>query len=238
MELLSNKDFNGLFFDIQKESVEGGDFVIYMRVTNLNDKKKKISIKTKYTSVEYGYVEPNRTDPVDIGYGMFLLPDSFVNARIIFYSTAHDIKRSHDGDRMELKINDGNLASLLLIRDKGAWYILDSKGRGNSDVNLKNRIEHFESIEEQCGIMLQNFSVRIVDENSINLFFEVMSLSGKAIKGYLKIEVAIYDLENNIVFHGSLSSSNFKGFEVYNFSTIKLDIPVDEIGKIRIYPVG
>jgi len=46
----------------------------------------------------------------------------------------------------------------------------------------------------------------------------------------------IYDIDDNILYHTSLHSSDFKGFEVYNFGTLKLDIPVDEISKIRIYP--
>ena len=238
MELLKDKMYQGLFLEIQKEGVkEDGDFVIYLRVTNINDKRKKVGIKAKYYSVEYGYVEPNRTNPVDIEFGMFLLPNSFVNAQIIFYSTATDIKRSHDGDRLELEINKGKTASLLLIREGGCWYISDDMERSSTISNLKNKIEHFESIEEQFGLALQKFSVRIIDETSLQLFCEVLALNGKVVNDRFTIEAAIYDTDDNIVYHGSLSSSDFKGFEVYNFGTIHLDIPVEEIGRIRIYPI-
>ena len=74
-------------------------------------------------------------------------------------------------------------------------------------------------------------------ENSLDLYFEVLALNGKVEKSNFTIEAAIYDLENDIVYHTSLSSSDFKGFEIYHFGKICLDITVDEISKIRIYPI-
>ena len=105
------------------------------------------------------------------------------------------------------------------------------------NLNLKNKVEHFESIEEQFGLTLQKFSVKIVDETSFKLFCEVLALNGEAVNHSFGVEVAVYDSDDNIVYHTSLHSNDFKGFEVYNFGTINLDIPVDEVSKIRVYPV-
>ena len=75
------------------------------------------------------------------------------------------------------------------------------------------------------------------DENSLDLFCEVLALDGKVEKSSFTIETAIYESDNDIVYHTRLHSSDFKGFEVYHFGTIRLDITVDEISKIRVYPI-
>ena len=136
-----------------------------------------------------------------------------------------------------IEVNEGKFATLRLIRERGQWWIVESKERSTYKRNLKNKIEHFEAIEEQFGITLQNFSVKVEDENSLDLFCEVLALDGKVEKNDFTIEAAIYDSDNDIVYHTSLHSSDFKGFEVYHFGTIRLDITVDEISKIRIYPI-
>lgn len=113
---------------------------------------------------------------------------------------------------------------------------MESKERSTYKRDLKSKIEHFEAIEEQFGITLQNFSVKVEDENSLDLFCEVLALDGKVEKSDFTIEAAIYDSNNDIIYHSSISSNDFKGFEVYHW-TISLDITVDEISKIRIYPI-
>ena len=52
------------------------------------------------------------------------------------------------------------------------------------------------------------------------------------------ILLSIYDSNNEIVYTDSESkyAEEFKGFEVLTFDYIKLDITIDEISKIRIYP--
>ena len=71
------------------------------------------------------------------------------------------------------------------------------------------------------------------------MFCEVLALNGDISEEDFNIEMAIYDADNDIVCLKSISKygNDFKGFEVYNFGTLKLDIPVDEISKIRIYPI-
>ena len=234
MELLKNREFKGLFFDIIQESLGTSYFTIIIRATNLNDKKKKVGLTAHYISIEnglldtYGSIDPLGND------GRYLQPNSFVDAKIDF----KELRQTHDGDRMELFINNGNIASLLLLRQGNQWYIDEEKNSGSINRDIKKLIEHFDGIDEKFGLTLQNFSVKVEDEFSLKLFCEVLALNGEVPEEGFSIEVAIYDTDNNIVYHDSISKydDEFKGFEVFAFNSIKLDIPVDEIGKIRFYP--
>lgn len=234
MELLKDKLFNGVSFEILKEEYREGysdSFTLRLRISNFNDKKKKIGVKMKYISIEYGLKDGSLWD-----FGnneRFLEDNSFVDVDVSFA----DIRKAKDGDRIEMLVNEGKFATLRLIREKGQWSIVESIERNTYSRQLKSKIEHFEAIEEQFGITLQNFSVKVEDENSLDLYCEVLALDGKLEKSDFTIEAAIYDSENEIVYHTSLSSSDFKGFEVYHFGKIYLDITVDEISKIRIYPI-
>lgn len=234
MNLLKNKLFNGVSFEILKEEYREGysnPFTLQLRISNFNDKKKKIGVKMKYISIEYGLKDGSLWD-----FGnneRFLEDNSFVDVDVSFA----DIRKAKDGDRIEMLVNEGKFATLRLIREKGQWSIVESIERNTYSRQLKSKIEHFEAIEEQFGITLQNFSVKVEDEKSLDLYCEVLALDGKVEKSDFTIEAAIYDSENEIVYHTSLSSSDFKGFEVYHFGKIYLDITVDEISKIRIYPI-
>jgi len=234
MNLLKDKLFNGVSFEILKEEYREGysnPFTLLLRITNFNDKKKKIGVEMKYISIDYGMKDGNLWD---FGHHeRFLEDNSFVDVDVSFA----DIRNAKDGDRIEMVVNEGKFATLRLIREKGQWSIVESIERNTYSRQLKNKIEHFEAIEEQFGITLQNFSVKVEDENSLDLYCEVLALDGKVEKSDFTIEAAIYDSENEIVYHTSLSSSDFKGFEVYHFGKIYLDITVDEISKIRIYPI-
>ena len=235
MELLKDKLFNGVSFEILKEEYREeylDSFTLQLRITNFNDKKKKIGVKMKYISIEYGLKDGSLWDFGN--YERFLEDNSFVDVDVSFA----DIRKAKDGDRIEMLVNEGKFATIRLVREKGQWSIVESIERNAYNGQLKSKIEHFEAIDEQFGISLQNFSVKVEDENSLNLFCEVLAFNGEVPQEGFNVEVAIYDSENSIIFQTSLSKydGEFKGFEVFNFGTIRLDIPVDEISKIRIYP--
>lgn len=237
MVLLKNLQFKGISFEIIKEEKKEVCYkealYLIMRVTNNTDKKKKLAHSLNYISVSQG-LKRGLVMTMDFGvYGTYLQANAFVDLEIQF----DDITRVDDGDRIEFEVNNGKLTSLLLLRQNGQWGIAEEKDCGNINLNLKNKVEHFESIEEQFGLILQKFSVKVVDETSFKLFCEVLALNGEVVKNRFSIEAAVYDTDDNIIYHTSVHSSDFKGFEVYNFGTINIDIPVDEISKIRIYPV-
>lgn len=228
LELLKDKSFNGISFEIIREEFREGyssPFWLFLRVNNFTDHKKKIDIDLNYISSKHGLKKSWQQE--------FIPNNSFVDLCFLF----DDITKVYDGDRIEMVVNEGKFATLKLIREKGQWSIVESIERSTYNRELKNRIEHFEAIDEQFGITLQNFSVKVEDDKSLNLFCEVLALNGEVPQEGFNVEVAIYDADNSIVYQTSISKcdGDFKGFEVFNFG-IRLDIPVEEISKIRIYP--
>lgn len=243
MELLKNVQFRGISFDIIQEVMKNGNLYLIMRMINHNDKKKKLSLEMNYISKSHGLMKCH-IHTLGFGYssGSFLQPNSFVDLEIRLDSV--NIRYTEDSDRIELEVNEGKIASLLLQKQFGQWYIAENNEKYNGydlsylNKELKERIEHFEAIEEKFGLMLQSFSVQVINENTLKLFCEVLALNGEVSDEGFNIEVAIYDNENNIHCLRSISKydGDFKGFEVFGFSEITLDIPVVEIGKIRFYP--
>ena len=231
MNLLKDKLYNGISFEIIGEEYHKGSslpFRLYLRISNYNDQKKKISVDIKYISEKHGLKTRSGI------FGDFVPDNSFVDLDVGF----EDITGAYNGDRIEMEINEGKYASLRLIRERNQWAIVESIERSTYNRELKNKVENFEAIEEQFGITLQNFSVKVEDENSLKVFCEVLALNGEIPKNDFTINIAIYDNNNEIVYTDSESkyAEEFKGFEVLTFDYIKLDITVDEISKIRIYP--
>ena len=229
MELLKDKSFNGISFEIIREEYHEGyssPFWLFLRVMNFTDHKKKIDIGMNYISIKHGLKK---------SWAQEFIPDnSFVDLTFRY----DDITAAYEGDRIEMEINNGKFASLRLIRERDNWMVVESIERSTYNRELKNKIEHFEAIDEQFGITLQNFSVKVEDDNSLNLFCEVLALNGEVPEEGFNVEVAIYDSDNSIIYQTSISKydGDFKGFEVFHFGAISLDIPVNEISKIRIYP--
>ena len=229
MELLKDKLFNGISFEIIREEYREGyscPFWLFLRVTNITDHKKRINVNINYISVKHGLKK--------FGNEEFIPDNSFVDLKFLY----DDITAAYDGDRIEMEINKGQFASLRLIRERGNWMVVESIERSTYNRELKSKIEHFDAIEEQFGITLQNFSVKVEHENSLKLFCEVLALNGEIPENDFTINIAVYDNNNEIVYTDSESkyAEEFKGFEVLTFDYIKLDITVDEISKIRIYP--
>ena len=217
--------------NMQKEEYVGGNifpFELHLRISNNNDHKKKIKVDIKYISEKHGLKTRGGI------FGEFVPDNSFVDLNV----GLDDITGACNGDRIELIVNDGKFATLRLLRERGQWTIVESIERSTYNRDLKSKIEHFEAIEEQFGITLQNFSIKVEDENSLKLFCEVLALSGEIPENDFTINIAIYDSNNEIVYTDSESkyAEEFKGFEVLTFDYIKLDITIDEISKIRIYP--
>ena len=242
MERLKDKLFNGFSFEVIGETFreEYGTkkYFFLLRIKNHNDKRKKIQMDLKYISSECGYKRANGYEPSTFGYPWagFIPNNTFVDLQIEFRDY---ITSGCDGDRIEMEINEGKFASLKLLREKGEWMVMESIERSNYNKILKGKIEHLEALEEQCGLTLQNFSVQVKDENKIDVYCEVLLLPEKKTRIEFAIKLAIYDSDNNIVYTDCESrlDDEFKGFEVLHFGTITLDITVDEISKILIYPV-
>lgn len=259
MEIQKVLDFKGfrlelLQADIDKEDFPRERFRAVLRIKNMSETKKRIAIKedgTKYISRTSGLEYAYQIIPYQfaLSEGTFINPDSFIDIKIRF----NIVKESHSGDRMEIELRDLAIIPLVLSGNQWNWCTneIEYIGRDSSlrqemtheekkllKKQLKSKIEHFESIDEKFGLSLQNFSFEIVDWNTLQVFCEVLSLNGEISEDDFNIEVAIYDIDNDIACLKSISKygNDFKGFEVFGFGPIKLDFPIDEISKIRIYP--
>lgn len=237
MELLKDREFKGLFFEILREETRDDDYYRYLklivRASNFNEKKKKIALWMRYVSVEAGLIR-GTIWTMNFSSGSYLQSNAFVDIEVQF----DNVTKAHDGDRIELEINEGRIAKLLLIRENSQWYIVESTDYSSINKELKSRIEHFESIEEQFGLALQHFSAKVIDDNSLKLYCEVLALNDEVLDTSFTIEVAIYDLDYNIIHRDEISKMawEFKGFEVFEFTVKDLEISVEEIGRIRFYP--
>lgn len=252
-------DFKGLSLELLQAEIDKEDFPrerfrAILRIKNVSGSKKKIAIKedgTKYISRKSGLEYAYQIIPYQfaLSEGTFINPDSFVDIKIRF----DIVKESYSGDRMEIELRD--LAIIPLVYFDNQWFWSTNEIEyfgGNSGLRqditreeikllkkqLKNKIEHFESIDEKFGLSLQNFSFEITNWNTLKVFCEVLALNGEIPKEDFTVELAIYDSDNDIVCLESISKNgdDFKGFEVFGFGPIKLDFPIDEISKIRIYP--
>ena len=87
MELLKDKMFNGISFEILREGIGQSSwkpFQVIMRVTNTNEKKKKLSLKVNYISIHHG-LKKGSVLCFDFGsYGSFLQSHAFVDMNLDF----------------------------------------------------------------------------------------------------------------------------------------------------------
>lgn len=233
MELLKYYKKNGWTFDILQEGADDKGLFLVFRITNGSSKKQRIKIDAKYLSVSTGMHKIDKISP-DVGIlgdECFLPANFFVDQKIYFY----ELNEISNGDRIELEIF--NIVSFLLVRERESWYVADKNER-ITDAELIKRVEHFETIEEKFGISTQNFSVLVLNENTISLSCEVLGTDIEKAKKGFNLEVAVYDTENKVVGFSSIKKyeDDFEGFEVFAFRSLSFRIPVEDIGKIRVYP--
>ena len=105
-----------------------------------------------------------------------------------------------------------------------------------SKKDLSGKIERLEAFEEKCAIRLENISAWLNEYNRLSVLFELYPKTGTTIPNNLKIVVAVYNNNGQIVETGynCFHAENFWGFEVGNCCLGK--ITAKDISKIRIYP--
>lgn len=234
MQKLNDLEIEGLIFDIiDAAKDEYNDFYLTVRITNLSNKSVHICLeKSRYISIKKGILKLKSIEPSELNYtseGCDIIPNSFLDAKI-----EYEINTVFDGDRFDLRVND--MFDLLAIRNNGEWYVMEYDSKSNFEKRLNNIIEHFDAIEEKIGISIQNISVKIVEDDELKLFCEVLSINGEPLEYSFAIEVGVYDNDNKIIGFTSIhkDKDDFLGFEVFSFNTLSLDL--SEIGKIRVYP--
>ncbi len=252
-------DLKGLNLELLQANMDKEDFpheyfTAFLRIKNTSGTRKKLAIDmdgTRYISAKNGIDYAYKILPYQfsLSTGDFLPQNSYLDIKIKY----KDIQGANNGDRMEIKLKDFAILPLVLLDNQWYWHTDVIEYIGGEFVlrppisraekimqkkKLKNKIEHFESIDEKFGLTLQNFSFEIIDWNNIKMFCEVIALTDEILEEGFTMNIAIYDNNNDIVYTDSKSvyAEDFKGFDILTFDYIKLDIDIDEISKIRIYP--
>ena len=225
---------------------------ITLRVINKSETNQPIEfqrdIQTMLVSCKYGMKISDWFEPFQTAQdGYSIVAKSFVDIGISF---GKECKVFCDGDKIQIGIK--NLCNIHIIKESSEWFFFDVENKQtNEDVLIETvesteinedalleTVECFEVLEENVGISIQNVSINVNDENSIDLFFEILGVDDKCKEHGFGIKFGIYDKRNKIRESGQESrfEGEFIGFEIFSFENIRLPMPVNEIGKIRIYP--
>lgn len=227
MQELKELKIADLSFDI----FENRNYII-LRIINKGRPIKTEVRNSRYISTSRGILLLAHCNPFDMKYssGFLISENSFLDTELDF-----QLDQISNGDRLELKIS--NITDLILIRQNNSWFVLETQSKEKIKIKLDSKIEHYEAIEEKIGLSLQNFSINVINDDTISLFCEVFADTNGP-KSSFAIEVAIYDKNNKIVSFRNIKreKDDFLGFEVYSFDNISLPISVYEIGKIVFYP--
>lgn len=247
-------EIGGLYFEIIEDKLpENGTNKVIVRIANKTDCNKSILlakdpmlISSKYGMKEYSYCAPDELT-LRIEYNIY--PESFFDACIEFNSDVCD--SFYDGDKLLLDIKD--ICNLCLQRENSEWFFTEVENKqiskGTSLVSkteslesredaLLNKVECLEFLEESIGISIQNVSINIIEDNLIDLFFEVLATDDKCKADGFAIEYGVYDKKNKIRKSSIIRRypDDFIGFEIFSFRKNIIPITIEEIGKIRIYP--
>lgn len=215
-------------------------YTIILKVTNHSVSDINFKLRIRYTSILFGLMVDDfisSENATSLMNSTFIIEQgSFGILRVRF----NEITEVRDGDRMEFEIN--GKTKLLLIRNKGEWFVLDKQTKALDFLNyqeLESKIEHFETIEDRMGITIQNFSLRYSNDRTLYIDFEIIATNTNYYKKAFCIYTIIYDRDNNIVsmVHDFTGNDGFKGYGKFSGVFHNFDLPISEIGLIRIYPV-
>lgn len=103
--------------------------------------------------------------------------------------------------------------------------------------SLLNKIERFETFEERLNVRLENVSVKIYENKSFSIYFEVHSTKGISLEESIKIQCVTYDAQGQILGleYRHVLKETFFGFEVLEIYFRDQNI-LDEVTKLRLYP--
>ncbi len=216
-------------------------YTVIFKVTNHSVSEKEFKLGIRYTSILVGlmvnnYIESDDIKLSEVGFSTFnIKPNSFGFLEVRF----DDIIEVRDGDRMELKIDEDK--KLLLARNHGEWDVIDNQTEIVDFLRhpeMKSLIEHFETIEDRMGIIIQNFSIINTPDRTLYVDYEILATKDDYYKKPFRIYTIIYDMVNNVVrmVYDFTGWDGFKGYGKFRACFNNFDFPISEIGLIRIYP--
>ena len=233
--MISVKDF--LINDVSINIIEANDGIV-LHIENMGKDIVTAVEGTRYVSVKYGILTLYDAFPLDMkdnSLGQKILSFSFINVGLAF-GTADSKMVFQDQDRIDLHLL--NIADIILVRDRGKWYVQECNEKYKLEEYLNSRIEHFEVLEDKVGILIQNMSVAIEDDKNLKLNCEVLSSSEKGLLCDISLNVAAYDKNNKIIgfTNDFIYQSDFIGFQIVHFSYFTIDTSIYEINRIVFYP--
>ena len=108
-----------------------------------------------------------------------------------------------------------------------------------SKIDLSGKIERLEAFEEKHKVHIENASAWFDDSNGwVSVLFELHSETGTTLSKDLKVIIAVYNPEGQIVetIETLHQVEKFWGFGLCNRSVG--EIPLKDVAKIRIYPIA
>lgn len=233
-----------------KETTNRGILCFIARLTNVSQNRLNVMMSFSYISKKYGVLGIWSHMQPDLRNVDTLFPNTFVDVSIDF-NRVQETKSGNEsfvklkntdvceGDRIKIVIPQ--CFSSLFEKKNGEWTLMESEILEINTSSVKQKIEHFEELEGKLGLIFQNFSIRLKDENTFVLFFESITIDETLCNGMKKIRIrlAIYNTDNDIVRSQGLNIYNADTsiFQIMCFEVRDLEIPIREISKIRVFPV-
>ena len=221
-------------------------FIIYLKVDNKTQKSRKINLlKATYVTSQREQLEQDIWLSGYITGEAILKPNSFKKAGLVFYKSKLKAISNRDVIYISLElIQEGVGLNLSFQKTPNNW-LLTSKEKTDKEIklspkqlekNLLKRIERFEAFEDRLGIFFEKMSVKVNEDLTFVIYFEVHSNTGTTLENTLKVICVLYNLEDAILAQTDIyvQSEKFFGFTTKEFWFS--GVSATEVSKIRIYP--
>lgn len=244
-------EFLGLEFaidGIDDTSMSNGEntFIIYLKVDNKTQKSRKINLlKTTYVTSSREQLEQDIWLSGYITGETTLKPKSFKKAGLVFYKSKLKSVSDTDAIYISLDLIQEGVALNLSFQKTGNDWLLISKEKIDAEIklspkqlekNLLKRIERLEPFEDRLGIYFDKMSVKVNEDLTFVIYFEVHSIKGTNLENTLRVFCVLYNLEDSILAKTDIyvQREKFFGFTTKEFWFS--GVIATDVNKIRIYP--
>jgi len=221
-------------------------FIIYLKVDNKTPKSRKINLlKSTYVTSQREQLEQDIWLSGYIIGEATLKPNSFKKAGLVFYKSKLKTISDSDVIYISLELIQEGVALNLSFQKTGNNWLLTSKEKTDTEIklspkqlekNLLKRIERFEAFEDRLGIYFERMSVKVNEDLTFVIYFEVHSTEGTNLENTLKVFCVLYNFEDSILAQTDIyvQSEKFFGFTTKEFWFS--GVIATDVSKIRIYP--
>lgn len=224
MELLNDFNIEGINISILDCNTE----YIKFRIQNNSETITTNINGTKYISKRKGLLQIQETNPFDIQFDDFKIPNnSHVDILISFNQMS-----VMNGDRIDLRLK--NIGEFILLYESNDWYVQESLVIKGIENLLINKVQLMDSIFNKLNLSIQNISFVVSETNEINIFYELLS---EDLDNDIHINLVFYNDKNQILSQDTtyIDSDEFMGFKVID-SFVSLPCCISNISRILVYP--